>query len=319
MEFTNIRNGQGHAVTGGNVMTSPTSGSMLEKTRESKIGRFLGMTGHKVKKTSDINGEVMNLGLGLQGTSDQGQDSLSILPMIPKGMQGKDLKSPISRSFGKMGGEQQQPKLSFSEKLKMLNSTKYKNYHYHNLLRNKKESLKNGMKLGSKNGDAGSGLLPNGGILAGTSIALSDINYQEIDMMIDCGVLNFEQCEQYCAFLLVRIQNLLLSLFRGESLKCPMEDVTKLVSLYVRLRKVQENVSRKEAEHIQMGVGGSGGGTIMTPSSISASISTSALQEDDGRFNDFETPFMKPASIFGNSPVQVPLWKIWVPLVHFPP
>jgi hypothetical protein len=318
VEFTNIRNEQAHNYSSDSI-SSPTTSSIMEKTRDSKIGRFLSMTGHKVKKLSDVNNEPLNLGLGLHGhvhVPGHGYEKTQShggFPLFQKGIQSKDLKSPISRTFGKSSGE---PKMSFSEKLKQLNSTKYKNYHYHNLLRNKKDSLRNGMKLGSKNGDNAGGPFQNGGILAGTSIALSDINFQEIEIMIDSGALNFEQCEQYCAFILGRVQHLLLFLFRGEALKCPIEDVTKLVSLYVRLRKVQENVSRKDAEQgQQQGLYT----TLPTPTSTSHShlnlhsLSQAQSQSqsqshtqlaitDDDKVNELETPFMKSPSVFGHLP-----------------
>ena len=329
VEFTNIRNGP-EVYDGSDSINSPSSASFVEKTKDTKLGRFLTKTGNKVKKFSDMSGDQLNIGLGLHGHGGLGHNhsfsynhnhshnhnhgfpELNLQgSFMSVGTNNKDLKSPITRGFK---GDQ---KLSFGEKLKLLNSTKYKNYHYHNILRNKKESLKNGIKLGSKNNDLIHGHDPNN-IMAGTSFALYDINYVEIERMIANDVLNFEQCDQYCKFLYDRLQNLLMPLFRGESLQSSLEDITKLVSLYVRLRKAEEGGVRESEKNYKTtatmaGVMSSGGNnTNKNGKSMNSSFgighsqsqnSLNSLKESD----EYDTPFMKPSATFANSPMTTEL------------
>lgn len=291
VEFNNVRNNSFTGSSGSGMVSS--NASIYEKTKDSKLGRFLHKTGHKVKKLSDINNETLNgLGLSLHTEGHQHHHAA------------KELKSPIGRNFGgKMNSEQ---KTSFGDKLKLLNSTKYKNYHYHNILRKQKDSIKNGMKIGTKTND----IIINGknytNNISGSSYALSDINVGEVEMMITSQVLNFEQCEQYSLFLFGRIQHLLLPLFKGENLKCPIEDVTKLVSLYVRIRKLQEETIKASDGRSSFSK------TIKTVPSLTQ-ISTSAYKfedaSDNGTITDdddndqYKTPFMKPTASFIGSPM----------------
>lgn len=300
VEFTNIRSNTDFHDSS-DSLNSPSSASFMEKTKESKLGRFLSKTGQKVKKFSDINGDPLNLGLGLNVHSNgYGHGHGHAFGGFGDfGVQGKELKSPVGRTFTKSIEQ----KLSFGDKLKLLNSTKYKNYHYHNLLRSKKESIKNGMKLGSKNNDFAYGQGYNS-IISGTSYALNDLNYNEIEMMIANDILTFDQAEQYCTFLYPRIQHLLVPLFKGEELECPIEDMTKLVSLYVRLRKAQEqNMKLNESSDAD-----NRGPLNINASGINHSHSQNSLNSsvvDD--INAFETPFLKPNATFNNSPVTAEL------------
>lgn len=329
VEFTNIRNGP-EFYDGSDSINSPSAASFVDKTRDTKFGRFLTKTGNKVKKFSDMSGDQLNLGLGLHGHGGLGHNhsysynhnhshnhshgfpELNLQgSFMSVGSNNKDLKSPITRGFK---GDQ---KLSFGEKLKLLNSTKYKNYHYHNILRNKKESLKNGIKLGSKNNDLAHGHDHNN-IMAGTSYALYDINYIEIERMIANDVLNFEQCDQYCKFLYDRLQNLLMPLFRGESLQSSLEDITKLVSLYVRLRKAEEGGVR-ESEKVykstdtMAGVMSNGNNSTNKNNknmNSSFGIGHSQSQNSLNSFkesDEYDTPFMKPSATFASSPMTTEL------------
>lgn len=327
VEFTNIRTGPDF-YDGTDSIHSPSSASFVEKTKETKLGRFLTKTGNKVKKFSDMSGDQINLGLGLHGhggighnhsfgynhnhNHNHGFPELNLQgSFLSVGSNSKDLKSPITRGFK---GDQ---KLSFGEKLKLLNSTKYKNYHYHNILRNKKESLKNGIKLGSKNNDLTHGHDPNNN-MAGSSYALYDINYVELERMIANDVLNFEQCDLYCKFLYDRLQNLLIPMFRGETLQSSLEDTTKLVGLYVRLRKAQEGGVRETEKNNHKSTDNAanavsnGGNTAKNNKNGNSSFGIGHSQSQNSLnslkdYGDFSTPFMKPSATFSNSPMTTEL------------
>ncbi|KAG0675922.1 hypothetical protein C6P42_001480, partial [Pichia californica] len=221
VEFNNIRTHTLDFSDGGETLPSPSSASFVDKTKESKLGRFLTKTGNKVKKFSDISGEQLNHGLGLSGhgyNHNHGFPELSIQnSFLNVGNGNKDLKSPLTRGFGKSD-----QKISFGDKLKL--PTKYKNYHYHSLLRNKKETFK---KLGSKTNDLTHGYNMNN-IMAGTSYALYDINYLEIERLLNNNLLNFDQCDQYCKYLYDRLYNCIIPMFKGEFIQSSIEDTTKL-------------------------------------------------------------------------------------------
>lgn len=306
VEFTNVRNSMGH-FDSSDSLPSPSSSSLFDKTKDSKLGRFFSKTGQKVKKISDLNSNEsssLHLGLGLHLHSNTHHYHHNHFAEF--NLSNKDLKSPVGRNFNKLNNEQ---KMTFGDKLKMLNSTKYKNYHYHKLLKNKKDSLRNGIKLGSKGND--SNVTGYNNSITGSSIALNNINYNEIQLMIDNNILNFEQYDDYCQFLYNRIQNLLLPLFKGEELKCPMEDVTKVVSLYVRLRKGQEECIKDSDDingntsNVNSSGNNNGNNSNLNIGSLGHSQSQNSLGsaplED---LNEYETPFMKPTAIFGNSPMN---------------
>lgn len=341
VEFNNIRNNSIDYYDGADSIMSPTSASFVEKTKDTKFARFLSKTGQKVKKMSDISGDQINHGLGLHSQNhghghghNHGLPELNIQSaFLLGGTNNKEIKSPITRGFGKTD-----QKLSLGDKLKL--PTKYKNYHYHSLLRNKKDSFK---KLGSKNNDLANGYLPNS-ILAGSSIALYGINYVDLERMIDSDVLNFDQCEQYCNFLFDRLHKLIMPLFKGETLQASIEDITKLVSLYVRLRKSQECGNRDRSLDSFQNVNGmkKNDSNESTNNSFVNTINASNMNNNSqnvdysmyqsnsnnktintfgnditqsqnslnstvDEVNEFETPFMKPTATFVNSPTTAEL------------
>lgn len=302
VEFNNVRsNSYQHQDL--EVLAKPPGSA---KSIESKLGRFFSKTGNKVKKISDLTTDNNNSGLGLQTSSNpNGLYGWSSLLHHSHSNNEKDLKSPISRTFPKSV----ESKLGFGDKLKLLNSTKYKSSNYHNLLRPKKEK---GIKLGSKVNELMGAAYADNYRIAGTSIALNDFNYKDIDMMCDNQTLTFEQCDQYGNFLILRIQQLSASIFKGEGLNVPMEDLTKLVSMYVRIRKCQEIVAKSSSKETKKYGNVNDCSTILEDDSMEnldnvkhseSQNSLKSLTADE--FHPFETPYMKSSGFNGHSPVSL--------------
>ncbi|TID19233.1 hypothetical protein CANINC_003803 [Pichia inconspicua] len=302
VEFNNVRSNSYHHEDLDSFSKPPGSA----KSIESKLGRFFSKTGNKVKKLSDLATDNSNSGLGLQTSSNiNGLHGWSNLLHHSHNNSEKELKSPIGRGFPKSV----ESKLGFGEKLKLLNSTKYKTSNYHNLLRNKKEK---GIKLGSKVNELMGVASAENYRIAGTSIALNDFNYRDIDTMCDNQTLTYEQCDQYANFLISRIQQLSVSIFKGEGLSVPMEDLTKLVSMYVRIRKCQEKVIKSSSKEMKKYGNVNDCTTILENDSmddlnrIKHSASQNSLKSlTIEEFHPFETPYMKSNGFNGYSPVSV--------------
>lgn len=216
-----------------NVRPEEERPSKDESNKPNKIKRFI----HKVKK--ELDSESIN---------EKMKPDLTIqTKFIPK--HSNEHKSPLARTFSK-----DEPKVSFSDRLRQLNSTKYKSYNYHNLIKTKRD--KTGPKTSDLNANETSEPFP----LADTYV--KNYTVQELEHLINTHSLSLSDCDDFANDIYKSITQLTVPMFKGEKLKYTLEDMTKLIGIYVKLRLLQEIITETQIAE----------SSVITHSSSSSSI-----------------------------------------------
>lgn len=134
--------------------------------------------------------------------------------------------SPLARSFSR-----DEPRVSFSDRLRQLNaSTKYKSY---NLIKTKRDKAPKADSSGNTHTDRYPLL----------DTYLGDYSIEELESMLNNRMLGLKECEEYAIEICNSIKSLCTPMFQGEHMKYSLEDMTKLVGIYVKLRLLQEELS----------------------------------------------------------------------------
>lgn len=221
VEFTNVRPEEDPAAS-------------EKHSKPNKLKRFI----HKVKKELDT--ESLHV-----------KPELTVQTKFPT-RHSSENKSPLARTFSK-----DDTRVSFSDRLRQLNSTKYKSYNYHNLIKNR-------TRAGSKaaEGDPRAEVFP----LADTYV--KNYTVQELEALINAHSLSFSDCDEYARDIYTSIKQLADPLFKGEKIKYTLEDMTKLVGIYVKLRLLQEIITESQLAEAAMGQSSSSSSIseAMTPS-----------------------------------------------------
>lgn len=201
-----------------NVRPEGESNSPKEKHHKSgKISRFI----HKVKKE-----------LEPETTHDRIKPDLTIqTKFIPR--HSSEHKSPLARTFSK-----DDMKVSFGDRLRQLNSTKYKSYNYHNLIKTKRD------KTVLKGNEFIPNQRPETYPLADTYI--KNYTVQELEHLINSHSLSLTDCDEFANDIYTSIKQLTAPMFKGEKLKYTLEDMTKLIGIYVKLRLLQEIITESQ-------------------------------------------------------------------------